>query len=45
MILDGRLPSGGWNYGNTTIFDGELKPCLNLSWSGSLCIIGVCAAG
>jgi hypothetical protein len=26
MILDRQLPSGGWNYGNTTVFSRELLP-------------------
>jgi len=26
MILDRQLPSGGWNYGNTTMFNRELQP-------------------
>lgn len=26
MILDRQLPSGGWNYGNKTVFNKELKP-------------------
>jgi hypothetical protein len=26
MILNRQLPSGGWNYGNTTVFDRELLP-------------------
>jgi hypothetical protein len=26
MILDRQLPSGGWNYGNTTVFNRELLP-------------------
>lgn len=26
MILDRQLPSGGWNYGNTTVFRKELLP-------------------
>ncbi len=26
MIADRQLPSGGWNYGNTTVFDRELEP-------------------
>ena len=26
MILDRQFPSGGWNYGNKTVFNKELKP-------------------
>jgi hypothetical protein len=26
MLLDRQLPSGGWNYGNTTVFGKELPP-------------------
>jgi hypothetical protein len=26
MIMDRQLPSGGWNYGNTTVFGKELLP-------------------
>ena len=26
MILNRQLPSGGWNYGNTTVFKRELLP-------------------
>jgi hypothetical protein len=26
MIMDRQLPSGGWNYGNTTVFGQELLP-------------------
>lgn len=26
MILDRKLPAGGWNYGNTTVFNRELSP-------------------
>ncbi len=26
MLLDRQLPRGGWNYGNTTVFDRELHP-------------------
>jgi hypothetical protein len=26
MILDRQLPHGGWNYGNTLVFDQELYP-------------------
>ena len=26
MILDRQLPSGGWNYGNTSVFNRELLP-------------------
>ncbi len=26
MILDRQLPTGGWNYGNTTVFSRELLP-------------------
>ena len=26
MIMDRQLPSGGWNYGNTTVFSQELLP-------------------
>jgi len=26
MILDRQLPSGGWNYGNTAVFNKELRP-------------------
>ena len=26
MILDRQLPKGGWNYGNTLVFDAELEP-------------------
>lgn len=26
MILDRQIPSGGWNYGNTTVFQKELLP-------------------
>jgi len=26
MLLDRQLESGGWNYGNTTIFDQQLRP-------------------
>jgi len=26
MILDRKLPPGGWNYGNTTVFNRELSP-------------------
>jgi hypothetical protein len=26
MIFDRQLPSGGWNYGNTIVFDKELLP-------------------
>ena len=28
MILNRQLPSGGWNYGNTTVFGTELKPSI-----------------
>ena len=26
MLLDRQLPHGGWNYGNTSVFDQELHP-------------------
>jgi hypothetical protein len=26
MVMDRQLPSGGWNYGNTTVFGQELLP-------------------
>jgi len=26
MIMDRQLPKGGWNYGNTVVFDTELEP-------------------
>jgi hypothetical protein len=26
LILDRQLPTGGWNYGNTRVFDTELRP-------------------
>ncbi|MHC4187523.1 MAG: prenyltransferase/squalene oxidase repeat-containing protein, partial [Planctomycetota bacterium] len=26
LLLDRQLPSGGWNYGNTIVFEQELKP-------------------
>jgi hypothetical protein len=26
MILDRQLPKGGWNYGNTVVFESELMP-------------------
>jgi hypothetical protein len=26
MLLDRQLPSGGWNYGNTTVFGRQLRP-------------------
>lgn len=26
MLLDRQLNSGGWNYGNTTVFDRQLRP-------------------
>ncbi|HHY84012.1 MAG TPA: hypothetical protein GYA07_00550 [Verrucomicrobia bacterium] len=26
MILNRQLPSGGWNYGNTTVFQTQLRP-------------------
>ena len=26
MLLDRQLPHGGWNYGNTQVFDTELRP-------------------
>ena len=26
MILDRQLPKGGWNYGNTVVFNNELQP-------------------
>ena len=26
LLLDRQLPQGGWNYGNTLIFDQELRP-------------------
>lgn len=26
MLMDRRLPAGGWNYGNTTVFNRELSP-------------------
>ncbi|MBU1183029.1 MAG: terpene cyclase/mutase family protein [Proteobacteria bacterium] len=26
MILDRKLPAGGWNYGNTVVFNQELSP-------------------
>ena len=26
MILDRQLPNGGWNYGNTSVFDEVLRP-------------------
>jgi hypothetical protein len=26
MILDRQLPNGGWNYGNTSVFDQVLRP-------------------
>jgi hypothetical protein len=26
MILDRQLPGGGWNYGNTSVFDKVLRP-------------------
>jgi hypothetical protein len=26
LLLDRQLPSGGWNYGNTVVFEQELKP-------------------
>jgi hypothetical protein len=26
MLMDRQLPSGGWNYGNTTVFGRELQP-------------------
>lgn len=26
MIMDRQLPTGGWNYGNTTVFNQELLP-------------------
>ncbi len=28
MLMDRQLPSGGWNYGNTTVFGRELQPML-----------------
>ena len=26
LLLDRQLPQGGWNYGNTLVFDQELRP-------------------
>ncbi len=26
MLLDRQLPSGGWNYGNTTVYGNQLRP-------------------
>lgn len=26
MLLDRQLPSGGWNYGNTSVYDREMRP-------------------
>ena len=26
LLLDRQLPSGGWNYGNTSTYDRELRP-------------------
>ena len=26
LLLDRQLPQGGWNYGNTFVFDQELRP-------------------
>ena len=26
LLLDRQLSAGGWNYGNTTVFDAELRP-------------------
>jgi hypothetical protein len=26
LVLDRQLPQGGWNYGNTLVFDQELRP-------------------
>ena len=26
LLLDRQLPEGGWNYGNTLVFDQELRP-------------------
>ncbi len=26
LLLNRQLPSGGWNYGNTTVFEKELRP-------------------
>jgi hypothetical protein len=31
MILDRQLPKGGWNYGNTIVFENELLPMVDLT--------------
>jgi hypothetical protein len=37
MILDRQLSSGGWNYGNTTVFNQELLPAKRFVLCRGLC--------
>ena len=38
MLLDRQLEQGGWNYGNTRVFDQQLRPML-LSTALALCAL------
>ena len=42
MIMDRQLPSGGWNYGNTTVFNRELLPMPEHTGQ-ALCSLSDCA--
>ena len=43
LLLDRQLPSGGWNYGNTVIYDRVLLPQVDASGVALLALAGLVA--
>ena len=40
LLLDRRLPQGGWNYGNKVVFSSELLPFIDTTALGILALFG-----
>lgn len=43
MLMDVQMPSGGWNYGNVSVFGARLKPDM-VNTSAALCALAGRAA-
>ena len=41
MLLDRQLPSGGWNYGNTSVYDHEMRPQPDMTGMALNALVGL----
>ena len=41
VLMDRQLPSGGWNYGNTSVYDHEMRPQPDMTGIALVALVGL----